>query len=112
MCVCEHLDFLPLKIALLSAGGLVLSLKTIREREREHLQSCAIMPYVICSTYPAGKHCPLAETKSGSLRSLYGVGAQVVVAVAVRSACGSHSWFYYPSCCGDLWGGISFTISC
>ena len=95
-CVCEHLDFLPPKIALLSAGGLVLSLKTIGGRESisSRVQSC---PYVVCSTYPAGKHCPLAETKKR-------IGAQVVIAVTVRSACGSHSWFYYPSCCGDLWG--------
>lgn len=35
MCVCEHLDFLPPKIALLSAGGLVLSLKTIKKQKKE-----------------------------------------------------------------------------
>lgn len=65
MCVCEHLDFLPPKIALLSAGGLVLSLKTIKKaKKRESISSRAqLCPYVVCSTYPAGKHCPLAETK-------------------------------------------------
>jgi len=53
---------LPPKIALLSAGGLVLSLKT--KGGRESISSRAqLCPYVIDSTYPVSWRCPLAEIK-------------------------------------------------